>query len=77
MELTQEKIFVVQPEYCITSELPNFIKGLGKQQCKLYVAEMYQHPEFHDDVAKPTQKTTIVNIKRFVDFLKTKENERL
>lgn len=77
MELTQEKIYVVQPEYCITSELPNFIKGLGKQQCKLYVAEMYQHPEFHNDVAKPAQKTTIVNIKRFVDFLKIKENERL
>lgn len=77
MELTQERIYVVQPEYCITSELPNFVKGLGKQQCKMYVSEMYQHPEFHNDVAKPTQKTTVVNIKRFVDFLKTKENERL
>lgn len=76
MELTQEKIYVVQPEYCITSELPTFIKGLGKQQCKLYVAEMYQHPDFHDDVIKPTQKTTVVNINRFIEFLKTKEEER-
>lgn len=76
MELTQEKIYVVQPEYCIASELPTFIKGLGKQQCKLYVAEMYQHPDFHDDVIKPTQKTTVVNINRFIEFLKAKEEER-
>lgn len=77
MELVQEKVYVVQPDYCTTAELPKYIDGLGKQQCKLYVAEMYKHPDFHNDVAKPTQKTTIVNIKRFVDFMKAKENERL
>lgn len=76
MELIQEKIYVVQPEYCITSELPTFIKGLGKQQCKLYVDEMYQHPDFHDDVIRPTQKTTLVHINRFIEFLKAKEEAR-
>ena len=58
---------------CITSKLPEVILGLGKQQAQVYVREMYQDPNFSDGVIKPTNKTTIVVISRFMEFLKAKE----
>ncbi|RYC97896.1 hypothetical protein [Facklamia hominis] len=61
---------------CITSKLPEVIIGLGKQQAQVYVREMYQDPNFSDGVIKPTNKTTIVIISRFIDFLKSKEEAK-
>ena len=61
---------------CITSKLPEVIIGLGKQQAQVYVREMYQDPNFSDGVIKPTNKTTIVIISRFIEFLKSKEEAK-
>lgn len=61
---------------CITSKLPEVILGLGKQQAQVYVREMYQDPNYSDGVIKPTNKTTIVIISRFVEFLKSKEEAK-
>ena len=61
---------------CITSKLPEVILGLGKQQAQIYVREMYQDPNYSDGVIKPTNKTTIVIISRFIDFLKSKEEAK-
>ena len=61
---------------CITSKLPEVILGLGKQQAQVYVREMYQDPNFSDGVIKPTNKTTIVIISRFIEFLKSKEEAK-
>ncbi|WP_311432232.1 hypothetical protein [Facklamia hominis] len=61
---------------CITSKLPEVIIGLGKQQAQVYVREMYQDPNYSDGVIKPTNKTTIVIISRFVEFLKSKEEAK-
>lgn len=58
---------------CITSKLPDVILGLGKQQAQAYVREMYKDPNYSDGVIKPTNKTTIVIISRFIEFLKAKE----
>ncbi|MCR8969302.1 hypothetical protein [Facklamia sp. 7083-14-GEN3] len=59
-----------------TQKLPDVILGLGKQQAAKYVSEMYQDPEFSDGVIKPTQKTTIVIISRFIDFLRKKDSTK-
>ena len=61
---------------CITSKLPEVIIGLGKQQAQVYVREMYQDPNYSDGVIKPTNKTTIVIISRFIEFLKSKEEAK-
>ncbi|MDK7187961.1 hypothetical protein [Facklamia hominis] len=61
---------------CITSKLPEVILGLGKQQAQVYVREMYQDPNYSDGVIKPTNKTTIVIISRFIEFLKSKEEAK-
>lgn len=61
---------------CITSKLPEVILGLGKQQAQIYVREMYQDPNYSDGVIKPTNKTTIVIISRFIEFLKSKEEAK-
>lgn len=61
---------------CITSKLPEVILGLGKQQAQIYVREMYQDPNYSDGVIKPTNKTTIVVISRFIEFLKSKEEAK-
>ncbi len=61
---------------CITSRLPEVILGLGKQQAQVYVREMYQDPNYSDGVIKPTNKTTIVIISRFIEFLKSKEEAK-
>ena len=61
---------------CITSKLPEIILGLGKQQAQVYVREMYQDPNYSDGVIKPTNKTTIVIISRFIEFLKSKEEAK-
>ena len=61
---------------CITSKLPEVIIGLGKQQAQIYVREMYQDPNYSDGVIKPTNKTTIVIISRFIEFLKSKEEAK-
>ncbi|EKB54501.1 hypothetical protein [Facklamia hominis] len=61
---------------CITSKLPEVIIGLGKQQAQVYVREMYQDPNYSDGVIKPTNKTTIVIISRFIEFLKSKEETK-
>lgn len=59
-----------------TQKLPDVILGLGKQQAAKYVSEMYQDPEFSDGVIKPTQKTTIVIISRFIEFLRKMDAEK-
>ena len=61
---------------CLTSKLPEVILGLGKQQAQIYVREMYQDPNYSDGVIKPTNKTTIVIISRFIEFLKAKEEAK-
>lgn len=53
-----------------TSRLPDLFPGLGKQQCQQYVAAMYLNPDFSDGVIKPTQKTTVVVVSRFLDYLR-------
>lgn len=61
---------------CLTSELPNVIKGLGVKSAYEYVNKMYQDPEFSDGIIKPTQRTTIVIVERFMDFLRKMDNEK-
>lgn len=56
--------------------LPQVIIGLGEEQAEKYVREMYRNPEFSDGVIKPTQRTTIVMIDRFFDFMKWKDDRK-
>lgn len=58
---------------CTTSEIPNVFKGIGKQQAFVLVKEMYAHAEFSDGVIRVTNRTTVVLIDRFIDFLRWKE----
>lgn len=58
------------------SQLPDYFVGLGKQQVELYVREMYANPEFTDGVIKPTQKTTIVLLDRFISFLRYMDEQK-
>ncbi len=64
----QEPSFV--PPYATVSKLPDILAGLGKGQCQKYVALMKQEVEFCDGIIQPTQKTTLVDIGRFIQFLK-------
>ncbi|KAA9231687.1 MULTISPECIES: hypothetical protein [Aerococcus] len=61
---------------CITSEIPYIFQGIGRQQAAKYVNAMYHNPEFSDGVIKPTQRTTIIIISRFVDYLRYMDEQK-
>ena len=56
--------------------LPQVIVGISEQVATLYAKEMYENPEFTDGVIKPTQKMTLVDPHRFVEFLRYKDANR-
>lgn len=58
------------------SKLPTLFLGLGKQQCRNYVNQMELDPEYADGVIRPTQKTTIVIVDKFVDYLRKMDEGR-
>lgn len=61
---------------CRTQELPDIFYGLGKAQAEQYVKAMYRNPEFSDGIIKPTQRTTIVILGRFVDYLRYMDDQK-
>ncbi|KAA9219175.1 MULTISPECIES: hypothetical protein [Aerococcus] len=61
---------------CTTSEIPEIFRGIGRQQAAKYVQAMYRNPEFSNGVIKPTQRTTVVILSRFVDFLRYMDDQK-
>ncbi|KAA9296579.1 MULTISPECIES: hypothetical protein [Aerococcus] len=61
---------------CTVSAIPEIFRGIGKQQAAKYIKEMYLNPEFTDGVIKPTQRTTIVIISRFIDYLRYMDDQK-
>lgn len=62
---------------CLTQALPEVVIGLGKDRAEKYVTKMAKDPDFSDGIIRPTQKTTIVIIERFIGFMRKMEDERL
>lgn len=72
MELARvDKIYA-----CTTQKIPEVIPGIGRQQAEIYVRKMYEHPDFCDGVVRPTQKTTIVKLNRFMDFMQWMDDNK-
>lgn len=71
LEFPRNKIYA-----CTTAEIPNIFQGIGKQQAVVYVKAMYSNPDFSDGVIKPTQRTTVVILKRFVEYLKYMDDQK-
>lgn len=61
---------------CRNTSLPQIFVGLSKRQCVDYVEQMEQDEEFSDDVIRVTQKTTIVVVASFLDYLKKMQRTR-
>ncbi|MDK6688287.1 hypothetical protein QP246_02285 [Aerococcus urinae] len=61
---------------CTSQKLPELFQGLGKQQAEKYVKHMYRNPDFSDGVIKPTQRTTIVILERFIDYLRYMDDQK-
>lgn len=74
--LPAEKIIYVQPEWVVTQKLPLVFVGIEKRTAEKYVSEMYTHPDYSDGVMKPSNRLTLVNVERFVEFLRFKDSDR-
>lgn len=71
-----EKMVYVQPEWVITQKLPLVFIGIEKRNAEKLVAEMYKHPDYSDGIMKPTNRMTLVNVDKFVEFLRFKDSQR-
>ncbi len=67
----EDKVIASRPQ-----ALPQIFLGLSERQAVDYVSEMYQTKEFADGVIKPTSRTTLVLVDRFIDFMRYKDDQR-
>lgn len=61
---------------CKNTALPQLFVGLSKRQCLDYVDQMEQDAEFSSDVIRVTQKTTIVVVASFLEFLRKMDDNK-
>lgn len=71
MELIKEGVYA-----STVSNLPNLFAGLSERQCREYVNAMERSPEYSGGVIRPTQKTSLVVIETFVEYLRHMERTR-
>lgn len=76
ISLPAEKIVYVHPEWVLTQKLPLVFIGIEKRNAEKLVSEMYKNPKFSDGIIKPTQRITLVNVDKFTEFLRFKDEER-
>lgn len=57
-------------------DVDRVIVGLGVQSARQYVDLMRKDPDFSDGVIKPTQRTTIVILHRFLEFLRKMDDSK-
>ena len=62
----EEKYF---KKYCVLSRIGDCVAGMTPAQARNYINRMKLDPEYSHGVACPTQKTTIINVDIFYEFM--------
>lgn len=57
-------------------DVDRVIVGLSVQSARQYIDLMRKDPEFTDGVIKPTQRTTIVILNRFLEFMRKMDDNK-
>lgn len=57
-------------------DVSQVIVGMSPESARQFVQKMRLDPEYSDGVIKPTQRTTIVLIHRFLEFLQKMDDQK-
>lgn len=67
---------VFYKKYCKLSDIGDCIAGMTEDHARKYLREMELDPEFAHGIIRPTQKTTILEVDVFINFLRKMDDKK-
>lgn len=62
--------------YSKLSDIGDCIAGMTEEHARKYVRKMQLDPDYSHGIIQPTQKTTIIEVDVFVDYLRKMDEEK-
>lgn len=63
-------------KYCKLADIGDCIAGMSEEHARKYVQKMQLDPDYSHGIIRPTQKTTIIVVDVFVDFLRKMDDQK-